>query len=188
MKRKLFVTLLTVSLVAASSAVYAEGDVTITLSSTMAEDEDLPEAMESEENQEDGTVSYTISEDKLDDWKEYLKDNWDKTVKDILDDDANYPNVESITNDDDMTEFEITLASTSLSMSEYFIGFLPLFSAPAYQIVNGVAEDDVDYTLTVTDASSGEKKEQSYEDNKKDWESFSASFSTGVSSSAEVAN
>ena len=96
MKRKLFVTLLAVSLVAASSAVYAEGDVTITLSSKMAEDEDLPEAMESEENQEDGTVSYTISEDKLDDWKEYLKDNWDKTVKEILDDDANYPNVESL--------------------------------------------------------------------------------------------
>lgn len=188
MKRKLFVTLLAVSLVAASSAVYAEGDVTITLSSNMEEDEDLPEAKESEENTEDGTVSYTISEDKLEDWKDYLKDNWDKTVKEILDDDTNYPNVENITNDDDMTEFEITLASTNLSMSEYFIGFLPLFSAPAYQVVNGVAEDDVDYTLTVTDASSGEKTDQTYEDNKKDWESFSASFSAGASSSAESAN
>ena len=85
-----------------------------------------------------------------------------------------------------MTEFEISFASSDLAPSEYFIGFLPLFIAPVYQQVNGIAEKDVDYTLAVKDSSDGSETTQTYEENKSDWESFEASM--GGTSSDDVNN
>lgn len=105
-----------------------------------------------------------------------MKSNFDDYVKDILDNDTDYPNVENITYNDDMTEFEIDLTSTNLSQSEFFIGFIPLFTAPTYQQLNGVSEKDVDYKLTVKDFTSGEETVQTYAENKADWESFNDSF------------
>ena len=68
-----------------------------------------------------------------------------------------------------------------MTMSEAFVGFLPLFYAPLYQEADGVAEDKVDYKIISTDSSTGDKYESDYKQNKADWDS--SFFSGGTTSS-----
>lgn len=153
-------------------------DITVTIPDYgFGEDDEsnVPEAKETVVN-EDGSKTYTLTEKQQKEWKKALKANFDDYIKDILDDDANYPNVEDITYNDDMTEFEVDFNSTDLSQSEVFLGYIALFTAPAYQQVNGVAEKDVDYKLTVKDSSSGEENVQTYAENKDSWKSLNDSF------------
>lgn len=187
MKKKTFVILLSAVLVTSSTVTVLAKDITITVpnygtekNTTSDGTTGLPEAKETVTNSDDST-SYTLNKKQQKEWKKYLRDSFDESIKEILDDDDNYPNVEDITYDDDMTEFKISLASSDLSPSEYFIGFIPLFTAPFYQQVNGIKEKDVDYTLTVKNSSDGSETTQSYEENKSDWDAFEASMS-GTSS------
>ena len=178
MKKKTFAVLLSATLIAASAVTVFAKDITVTIPDYGFGEEDtskMPESKESTVN-DDGSTTYTLTEDQQKGWRKTLKSNFDDYIKDILDNDTDYPNVENITYNDDMTEFEIDMSSTDLSSSELFIGFIPLFTAPAYQQVNGVSEKDVDYKLTVKDSSSGEETVQNYANNKADWESFNDSF------------
>lgn len=176
MKKKILCAIITASMLTAVP-VYAK-DITVTIPDygNQKNDTNVPDAKKATVNS-DGSTTYTLDNKQQKKWKKELKSSFDDYIKEILDDDTNYPNVENITYNDDMTKFEISLTSSDLAPSEYFIGFLPLFTAPAYQQINGVAEKDVDYTLTVKDSSNGSETTQTYEDNKSDWESFEASMS-----------
>ena len=177
MKKKTLAVLLSATLVTSSTTTVFAKDITVTIPNYASDEgnSNLPEAAETVTNS-DGSTSYTLDKKQQKKWKKYLKSSFDDSIKEILDDDENYPNVEDITYNDDMTEFEISFASSDLAPSEYFIGFLPLFIAPVYQQVNGIAEKDVDYTLAVKDSSDGSETTQTYEENKSDWESFEASM------------
>lgn len=195
MRKKVFAVLLSATLaIAPTLPVFAE-DITVTVPyyGNETDDEETPDAKGIDVNP-DGSTTYTLDADQQEKWKESIKSDFDDSIKEILDDDTNYPNVEDITYNDDMTEFNITLSSVNLSSSEFFIGFLPLFVAPTYQQLNGVAEKDVDYTLKITDSSSGSETTQNYEENKADWDSFMSSMngdysedtSTGTSNQSKV--
>lgn len=181
MKKKTIAMFLTAALALTSSVPVLAGgkDITVTVPDYGFEEDDdtssVPEAKETVVN-EDGSTTYTLTKKQQKEWKKTVKSNFDDYIKDILDDDTNYPNVEDITYNDDMTEFEIDLASTNLAQSEFFIGYIALFTAPVYQQVNGVAEKDVDYKVTVKDSSTGEETVSTYAENKADWESFNDSF------------
>lgn len=187
MKKKTLAVLLSATLVTSSTTTVFAKDITVTIPNYASDEgnSNLPEAVETVTNS-DGSISYTLDKKQQKKWKKYLKSSFDDSIKEILDDDENYPNVEDITYNDDMTEFEISFASSDLAPSEYFIGFLPLFIVPVYQQVNGIAEKDVDYTLAVKDSSNGSETTQTYEENKSDWESFEASM--GGTSSDDVNN
>lgn len=180
-KKKVAAMLLTATFTLTSSVPVLAGgkDVTVTVPSYGFEEDDdtssVPEAKEAVVN-EDGSTTYTLTKKQQKEWKKAVKSNFDDYIKDILDDDTNYPNVEDITYNNDMTEFEIDLATTNIAQSELFIGYIALFTAPVYQQVNGVAEKDVDYKVTVKDSSTGEETVSTYAENKADWESFNDSF------------
>lgn len=178
MRKKTLAVLLSAAIAASFTVTVSAKDITVTIPDYGFGEEDDSEMPESKEKtvNDDGSTTYTLTAEQQKEWKKILKSNFDDYIKDILDNDTDYPNVENITYNDDMTEFEIDLTSTDLASSELFIGFIPLFTAPAYQQVNGVAEKDVDYKLTVKDSVSGEETVQSYADNKADWESFNDSF------------
>lgn len=180
MKKKILCAIIAASMLTAVP-VYAK-DITVTIPNYGSEknDTNVPDAKEITANP-DGSTTYTLDKKQQKKWKKELKSSFDDYIKEILDDDTNYPNVENISYNDDMTEFEINLTSSDLAPSEYFIGFLPLFTAPAYQQINGIAEKDVDYTLTVKDTSSGSETTQTYADNKSDWEAFEASMNGATS-------
>lgn len=175
MKKKILCAIITASMLTAVP-VYAK-DITVTIPDYGDQENDasVPDAKKTTVNP-DGSTTYTLDNKQQKKWKKEIKSSFDDYIKEILDDDTNYPNVENITYNNDMTKFEISLTSSDFAPSEYFIGFLPLFTAPAYQQINGVAEKDVDYTLTVKDSSNGSETTQTYEDNKSDWESFEASM------------
>lgn len=180
-KKKAVAMFLTATFTLTSSVPVLAGgkDVTVTVPNYGFEEDDdtssVPESKEAVVN-EDGSTTYTLTKKQQKEWKKAVKSNFDDYIKDILDDDTNYPNVEDITYNDTMTEFEIDLASTNLAQSEFFIGYIALFTAPVYQQVNGVAEKDVDYKVTVKDSSTGEETVSTYAENKADWESFNDSF------------
>lgn len=180
-KKKAVAMFLTATFTLTSSVPVLAGgkDVTVTVPSYGFEEDDdtssVPEAKEAVVN-EDGSTTYTLTKKQQKEWKKAVKSNFDDYIKDILDDDTNYPNVEDITYNNDMTEFEIDLATTNIAQSELFIGYIALFTAPVYQQVNGVAEKDVDYKVTVKDSSTGEETVTTYAENKADWESLNDSF------------
>lgn len=180
-KKKAAAMFLTATFTLTSSIPVLAGgkDVTITVPNYGFEEDDdtssVPETKEAVVN-EDGSTTYTLTKKQQKEWKKAVKSNFDDYIKDILDDDTNYPNVEDITYNDAMTEFEIDLSTTNVAQSEFFIGYIALFTAPVYQQVNGVAEKDVDYKVTVKDSSTGEETVTTYAENKADWESFSDSF------------
>lgn len=180
-KKKAVAMFLTATFTLTSSVPVLAGgkDVTVTVPSYGFEEDDdtssVPEAKEAVVN-EDGSTTYTLTKKQQKEWKKAVKSNFDDYIKDILDDDTNYPNVEDITYNNDMTEFEIDLATTNIAQSELFIGYVALFTAPVYQQVNGVEEKDVDYKVTVKDSSTGEETVTTYAENKADWESLNDSF------------
>lgn len=180
-KKKAAAMFLTATFTLTSSVPVLAGgkDVTVTVPNYGFEEDDdtssVPEAKETVAN-EDGSTTYTLTKKQQKEWKKAAKSNFDDYIKDILDDDTNYPNVEDITYNNDMTEFEIDLATTNIAQSELFIGYIALFTAPVYQQVNGVEEKDVDYKVTVKDSSTGEETVSTYAENKADWENFNDSF------------
>lgn len=180
-KKKAVAMFLTATFTLTSSIPVLAGgkDVTVTVPNYGFEEDDdtssVPESKEAVVN-EDGSTTYTLTKKQQKEWKKAVKSNFDDYIKDILDDDTNYPNVEDITYNNDMTEFEIDLATTNIAQSELFIGYIALFTAPVYQQVNGVAEKDVDYKATVKDSSTGEETVSTYAENKADWESLNDSF------------
>nr|DAR55919.1 MAG TPA: hypothetical protein [Caudoviricetes sp.]DAY98085.1 MAG TPA: hypothetical protein [Caudoviricetes sp.] len=180
-KKKAVAMFLTATFTLTSSVPVLAGgkDVAVTVPNYGFEEDDdtssVPEAKETVVN-EDGSTTYTLTKKQQKEWKKAVKSNFDDYIKDILDDDTNYPNVEDITYNNDMTEFEIDLATTNIAQSELFIGYIALFTAPVYQQVNGVEEKDVDYKVTVKDSSTGEETVSTYAENKADWESFNDSF------------
>lgn len=180
-KKKAAAMFLTATFTLTSSVPVLAGgkDVTVTVPNYGFEEDDdtssVPEAKKTVVN-EDGSTTYTLTKKQQKEWKKAVKSNFDDYIKDILDDDTNYPNVEDITYNNDMTEFEIDLATTNIAQSELFIGYIALFTAPVYQQVNGVEEKDVDYKVTVKDSSTGEETVTTYAENKADWESLNDSF------------
>ena len=180
-KKKAVAMFLTATFTLTSSipVLAGEKDVTVTVPNYGFEEDDdtssVPESKEAVVN-EDGSTTYTLTKKQQKEWKKAVKSNFDDYIKDILDDDTNYPNVEDITYNNDMTEFEIDLATTNIAQSELFIGYIALFTAPVYQQVNGVEEKDVDYKVTVKDSSTGEETVTTYAENKADWESLNDSF------------
>ena len=166
-KKKAAAMFLTATFTLTSSVPVLAGgkDVTVTVPNYGFEEDDdtssVPEAKEAVVN-EDGSTTYTLTKKQQKEWKKAVKSNFDDYIKDILDDDTNYPNVEDITYNNDMTEFEIDLATTNIAQSELFIGYIALFTAPVYQQVNGVEEKDVDYKVTVKDSSTGEETVSTY--------------------------
>ena len=166
--------------------VYAK-DLTVTVPSYVAESglSDLPEAQNSSVS-DDGTTIYTLDKDQQKIWKEYLKSSLDDTIKTVLDDKENYPNIEDFSYNKDMTEFKFSLSSAdNMTLSEAFVGFLPLFYAPLYQEADGVAEDKVDYKIISTDSSTGDEYTSDYKQNKADWESSFFSNSSSVSTASD---
>lgn len=176
MKKKILCTTLVLSMFS-SVSVYAK-DVSVTfpayaVGKNMA---NFPEA-QSSETAEDGSITYILNDQQQQIWKEYMESTFADSVKSILEDDANYPNIEDITYNGNMTEFTIKLTSfDNLTMSEWFVAYLPLFSAPMYQEINGISSTDVDYTLTTIDSATNTESKIDYETNRSSYESFLGNF------------
>ena len=70
-------------------------DITVTIPNYASDEgnSNLPEVVETVTNS-DGSISYTLDKKQQKKWKKDLKSNFDDSIKEILDDDENYPNVE----------------------------------------------------------------------------------------------
>lgn len=98
MKKKTLAVLLSATLVTSSTTTVFAKDITVTIPNYASDEgnSNLPEAAETVTNS-DGSTSYTLDKKQQKKWKKYLKSSFDDSIKEILDDDENYPNVEDIT-------------------------------------------------------------------------------------------
>lgn len=185
MKKKFLCAILT-GVMICSVPVYAK-DSTVTVPAYVVDFgiSDFPES-QSSSVADDGSTVYTLNEDQQKEWKEYLKASLDDAIKNVLSDKETYPNIEGMTYNDDMTEFNVNISSAdNMTMSEAFVGYFPLFFAPLYQEANGVDTDKVDYKMISVDSSTGDKYESDYKQIKADWDSSSFSVSSSSSNSAQ---
>lgn len=172
-----------------STPVYAK-DSTVTVPAYVVDIgiSDFPESQASSIT-DDGSTIYTLNEDQQKEWREYLKSSLDDAIKNVLSDKETYPNIEDMTYNDDMTEFNVNISSAdNMTMSEAFVGYFPLFFAPLYQEVNGVDADKVDYKMISVDSSTGDKYESDYEQEKTSWDSSFFSNSSVTSSDTQTSS
>lgn len=108
-----------------------ENDITITLPSEIVGEitqEKLNEAVEKSDGlisgtlNADGSVSYVLTPEKYDEMIAEMHGSIEKTLQEILDS-PDYPNIESISHNEDFTEYTITCSSEDLNLTE---SFLPL--------------------------------------------------------------
>ena len=96
MKKKILCAIITASMLTAVP-VYAK-DITVTIPDYGDQENDasVPDAKKTTVNP-DGSTTYTLDNKQQKKWKKELKSSFDDYIKEILDDDTNYPNVENIT-------------------------------------------------------------------------------------------
>jgi len=130
MKKKTLAVLLSATLVTSSITTVFAKDITVTIPNYASDEgnSNLPEAVETVTNS-DGSISYTLDKKQQKKWKKDLKSSFDDSIKEILDDDENYPNVEDITYNDDMNNTSSSetkvdkISLTSDSSSLEYSGF-----------------------------------------------------------------
>lgn len=152
MKKKLVLPLLACLCIGINAQA---ADIEITLDKTYDLSELFPDAA-SVEN-EDGTITYTLTDEQQEEGKKYYKEGMDETTQEYLSDDENYPALTDLKYNDDMTEFEMYVDPSIETNMEGMIPFTLMFIAPVYQQMDGVSADDVDFTFKTIDAETKEE-------------------------------
>lgn len=97
----------------------------------------------------DGSVTYTMTKLKQSELLEEAKADFDATIAETI---ADYPNVKSVTRNDDLSE--ITIEVTEQDLATSFLAFGFSFTAYFYQVLDG---KEFATDIVFVDASTGEE-------------------------------
>lgn len=97
----------------------------------------------------DGSVTYTMTKLKQSELLEEAKRDFDATIQETI---ADYPNVKSVTRNEDLSE--ITLEVTEQDLATSFLAFGFSFTAYFYQVLDG---KEFATDIVFVDASTGEE-------------------------------
>ncbi len=103
---------------------------------------------------ENGTVTYRMSRSEYNKFKADLKASIDESIQTALDEEANI--YKSVTYDNDLREFEVTVDRKALESAFSFFGFGLLVTAGFYQAFTGVQEGDRFVLINYVDEKTGE--------------------------------
>ena len=101
----------------------------------------------------DGTVTYTLKGEQINEILKQIADNISDSIQDILDDNDRYPNITAITSDDNYTTFTISLSDGQMSIYESMLVMSFYTIGNRYQIYNGVAADQAVTTVIYINAA-----------------------------------
>ena len=85
-----------------------------------------------------------------------IKESVDESNEEIIADKENYPSIESITYNNDLTEFTVSVDSASFNGLESFVAIAFYMEGNIYQALNAVPEDEINTTVNFVDKDSGE--------------------------------
>lgn len=97
----------------------------------------------------DGSVTYMMTKLKQSELLEEAKNDFDATIQETI---ADYPNVKSVTRNDDLSE--ITIEVTEQDLATSFLAFGFSFTAYFYQVLDG---KEFATDIVFVDASTGEE-------------------------------
>lgn len=103
---------------------------------------------------DDGTVSYRMSRNEFNRFKDDLKASVDETIQTSINEESNI--YKSVTYTDDLKEFEVVVDRKTYENSMSFLGFGLLLSSGFYQAFTGVDESDVFIIINYKDEKTGE--------------------------------
>lgn len=98
---------------------------------------------------DDGSVTYTMTKLKQRELLDQMKSDFDDTIQETL---AEYPNVKSVTRNDDFSEISIEVSEQDLATGFLAFGFS--FTAYFYQVLDG---KEFATDIVYVDAASGEE-------------------------------
>lgn len=103
---------------------------------------------------DDGTVSYRMSRNEFNQFKDDLKTGVDESIQESINGESNI--YKSVTYTDDLKEFEVVVDRKAFKNSMSFLGFSLLISAGFYQAFTGVQEGDGYVLINYIDEETGE--------------------------------
>jgi hypothetical protein len=98
---------------------------------------------------DDGSVTYTMTKLKQRELLDQMKSDFDDSIQETL---AEYPNVKSVTRNDDFSEISIEVTEEDFATGFLALGFS--FNAYFYQVLDG---KEFKTDIVYVDASSGEE-------------------------------
>lgn len=105
---------------------------------------------------EDGSITMKMTKEAHKELLGSIKESVDESNKEIIADKENYPSIESITYNDDLTEFTVSVDSASFNGLESFVAIAFYMEGNIYQALNAVPEDEINTTVNFVDKDSGE--------------------------------
>lgn len=105
---------------------------------------------------EDGSITMKMTKEDHKELLGSIKESVDESNEEIIADKENYPSIESITYNDDLTEFTVSVDSASFNGLESFVAIAFYMEGNIYQALNAVPEDEINTTVNFVDKDSGE--------------------------------
>lgn len=105
---------------------------------------------------EDGSVTYSLTGEERATVINKLSSEITDSIKVILDDDDHYPNIESITPNEDVTCFTIALTDGQMNQYESMLVMSFYTIGNKYQLYNGIPSDKVLTTVVYINSSNNE--------------------------------
>lgn len=129
-------------------------DTEITLPAGLAGDE-VSDAQITNVDEDTGNITYSLSGNERSDIISQLAGEITESISVILDDKDHYPNITSITPNDDYTEFTITLADGNINVYESMLVMSFYIVGDKYQIYNGVNSEEAVTIVRYIDSATG---------------------------------
>ena len=106
-------------------------------------------------DEDTANVTYSLSGNERSDVINQLSEEITESISVILGDKDYYPNIISITPNDDYTEFTIALADSNINVYESMLVMSFYIVGDKYQIYNGVSAEDAVTVVRYVDSASG---------------------------------
>lgn len=129
-------------------------DADITLPAGLAGDEVSDEQI-TNVDEDTANVTYSLSGNERSDIISQLSGEITESISVILGDKDHYPNIKSITPNDDYTEFTIAIADGNINVYESMLVMSFYIVGDKYQIYNGVSSEDAVTVVRYVDSATG---------------------------------
>lgn len=105
---------------------------------------------------DDGSITMKMTKDAHKNLLNTIKESVDESNATILADKENYPSFDSITYNDDLTEFTVNVDASLYSGLEGFVAMVFYMEGGIYQSLNAVPEDQVNTVVNFVNKDTGE--------------------------------
>lgn len=129
-------------------------DADITLPAGLAGDE-VSDELITNVDEDTANITYSLSGNERSDIIDQLSGEITESISAILGDKDHYPNITSITPNDDYTEFTITLADGNINVYESMLVMSFYIVGDKYQIYNGASAEEAVTIVRYVDSATG---------------------------------